>query len=167
MTHETVNDVLEHFGVKGMKWGVRKSRQSSESDGGDGKSGLSRNKKIVIASAVGVGVGVAAIAIARSRGVTLSSIRSGSTTAKGAKAASNALRSAGSTSAKSIPKSRPLTSAERSLVGNHAQHRQMIRNLQSNHLRIVQEANAGLRISDNRLQIPFPQRSYLTEPIYG
>jgi hypothetical protein len=33
MTFETADDVLEHFGVKGMKWGVRQRRSSERTRG--------------------------------------------------------------------------------------------------------------------------------------
>lgn len=31
---ETVDEILEHFGIKGMRWGVRRDRSSSSSTGG-------------------------------------------------------------------------------------------------------------------------------------
>jgi hypothetical protein len=47
-------DILEHFGAKGMKWGVRKEQATSGS-GPTVKKGMSTKKKV----AIGVGVGVA------------------------------------------------------------------------------------------------------------
>jgi hypothetical protein len=41
---ETVEDVLEHFGVKGMKWGVRKNRSGSASE--DAQRADAARKKI-------------------------------------------------------------------------------------------------------------------------
>lgn len=59
MTFETADDVLEHFGVRGMRWGVRRSRSSS-----GGKSHKKRN--------IAIGVGVLAVGAATA-GVVLSS----------------------------------------------------------------------------------------------
>lgn len=39
---ETVDDVLQHYGVKGMRWGVRRSREQIDSDSAD----VSRKKSI-------------------------------------------------------------------------------------------------------------------------
>lgn len=41
---ETADDVLEHFGVKGMKWGVRKNRSGSASE--DAQRADAARKKI-------------------------------------------------------------------------------------------------------------------------
>ena len=46
-------EMLEHFGIKGQKWGVRRNRTSSNTP----KTPMSRKKKVVI------GVGVAAVAV--------------------------------------------------------------------------------------------------------
>jgi len=71
MADETeVNEFLEHFGVKGMKWGQRKSRSSD----GTQKQGMSTKKKVAIG--VGVAVGAAAVTmLLKSRGsVKMSSL---------------------------------------------------------------------------------------------
>lgn len=53
-------DFLEHVGVKGMKWGVRKS--SSDSSGSQPRKKMSSDQKRVLKTAA-VGVGVAALAV--------------------------------------------------------------------------------------------------------
>lgn len=49
--NENVDDFLEHFGVKGMKWGVRKAA-SSDSGSSDGKSQRQRNRELNKASRI-------------------------------------------------------------------------------------------------------------------
>lgn len=51
---EQVDDFLAHVGIRGMKWGKRKSKTSDQADI---KSGMSRKKKVAIA--VGTGAAVA------------------------------------------------------------------------------------------------------------
>lgn len=50
VTDEEVDDFLAHFGVKGMKWGVRKSGSSNNSS----SKSSSRKKKVAVASAAAV-----------------------------------------------------------------------------------------------------------------
>jgi hypothetical protein len=55
LSHTDISDTtLEHFGVKGMKWGVRKDRSSKST--GEAPKRTSRKKKI----AIGVGAGMLA-----------------------------------------------------------------------------------------------------------
>lgn len=49
-TEETVDDFLEHFGKKGMKWGVRKDKDSNDREQLSGK----RKAAIVAGSAAAV-----------------------------------------------------------------------------------------------------------------
>lgn len=62
MTFESPDDVLEHFGVKGMRWGVRRKRGSTSSGK---KSHLKRN--LAIGGVLAVGAAAAAVALS-SRG---------------------------------------------------------------------------------------------------
>lgn len=68
-----IEDFLEHFGVKGMKWGVRKRRDEKARARLFGKKeqqGMSGKKKAAIAvGVVGAGALVAGAIIARNRGV--------------------------------------------------------------------------------------------------
>lgn len=68
MSLETPDDVLEHFGVKGMRWGVRNQRRSSS-------RGSSKKKRIAQVAVV-AGVAIAATIIARSSGVRVRDIAS-------------------------------------------------------------------------------------------
>jgi hypothetical protein len=54
ITDDDIHGFLEHHGVLGMRWGVRKT---SETSNGSQKTGLSRNKKIAI-----VGISIVAVA---------------------------------------------------------------------------------------------------------
>lgn len=60
-------DALKHFGVKGMKWGVR---NSDSSGGGEAKAPLSTKKKVLVGAGVATAViGTAAAAyVLRSKG---------------------------------------------------------------------------------------------------
>lgn len=58
-------DLLMHFGIKGMRWGHRKPQESGSSSGRSSaapKQGMSTKKKVAIG--VGIGVGVAGAAAA-------------------------------------------------------------------------------------------------------
>lgn len=58
-------DLLVHFGVKGMRWGRRKA---SSSDGSSDKKPMSTKKKVAIGAGVAAGVaGAAAVAYMMSR----------------------------------------------------------------------------------------------------
>jgi len=59
-----LDEVMEHVGVKGMHWGVRKSSSSSSSS----KPTMSTKKKVAVGVGVGVlAVGAAAAAVALSK----------------------------------------------------------------------------------------------------
>lgn len=57
MSEFTRDEALAHFGVKGMKWGVRK--QNSSGSGGSNQ-GMSTKKKVLIGATVVVGVAASA-----------------------------------------------------------------------------------------------------------
>ena len=62
MTFETADDVLEHFGVKGMKWGVRRDRRAARlARVGRGEGGI-RDKTRALAN-------VNAVDLVRGRGL--------------------------------------------------------------------------------------------------
>jgi hypothetical protein len=44
-TEETLDEVLEHYGIKGMKWGVRRSREQLARARGDGPVQKARAKR--------------------------------------------------------------------------------------------------------------------------
>lgn len=62
---EEVNDFLEHFGVKGMRWGVRKKEESSGEESSQKKKNTKRNVAIIIGSAVGVAAVTAGVIYAK------------------------------------------------------------------------------------------------------
>lgn len=66
--------LLQHFGVRGMKWGHRKDRKTQPSASNNHK--MSTKKKVAIGVGVAaVGVGVAALVISRSGRVPVSRLR--------------------------------------------------------------------------------------------
>jgi hypothetical protein len=61
MLHEdkmALDNALEHYGVKGMKWGVRKDRTSAEKT-----AARKKKKKILVGAAIVVGAGAAAVVL--------------------------------------------------------------------------------------------------------
>jgi len=75
-------DDLAHFGVKGMRWGVRKADTSG---GTQQKSGMSTKKKVLIGTAVVAGVAATAAILARSGSVSVPTVRSSAQTSAGRK----------------------------------------------------------------------------------
>lgn len=73
-------EFLQHFGVKGQKWGVRKAEPTSSTDSKtEPKTGMSKKRKaaIIIGSAVGVAaIAAGALYAKKHMGVPLSSISS-------------------------------------------------------------------------------------------
>ena len=64
------NNELKHYGVPGMKWGVRRNRKSASSTGGSNKTVSSKRKK----RAIKIGIGVTAGILAAIGGAKLSNI---------------------------------------------------------------------------------------------
>lgn len=56
------DDVLAHYGVLGMKWGVRKVEASTEKRSTSEKRPMSKKRKVLVAAAITAGVGVVAAA---------------------------------------------------------------------------------------------------------
>ncbi len=54
MTYEIEDDILEHFGAKGMKWGIRKDRTASAKDAGKQKDSSKKTRAKQIAVVGGV-----------------------------------------------------------------------------------------------------------------
>jgi hypothetical protein len=75
VTFETADDVLEHFGVKGMHWGVRKEKTGAKSESGEPKSHTKRNVAIVLGSAAAVtAIAVGAVYAKKHMGVSVGDI---------------------------------------------------------------------------------------------
>ena len=165
MTFETADDVLEHFGVKGMKWGVRKQRTTSSSSGGSKKEGMSAKKKRAIQVAVVGGALVAGVLLAHQGRTRLSS--TGSAASRGSSVAGRILSSRGRTSARNVSSAPKITAAQRRQIAQiRAGRRQAAATaatIRNDMARLVREANADLRARDNAIGIPFSERSYLTE----
>ena len=74
LTREEFEDVIEHFGVKGMKWGVRNNASSGSN--GPKKDNSARNKKIAGAVLIGTGVVIAGVILKRNSNIKLSQMKS-------------------------------------------------------------------------------------------
>jgi hypothetical protein len=192
MTFDTPDDVLEHFGVKGMRWGVRRQR-SSDSKVSGGKQKTSKKKRAAQIAIVG-GVVVAGAILAHRGGVRMSSLSrapqtlpqmstSGSSSiAKSALQRQSILSRVGKTRVSSIPRvgdvvPNPLRTTTPRVgssvpnplrtttprVGSSLRNPTAVRDLRSSIAASVRAANVQLRARDNDLNIPIHQRSYLTE----
>ena len=93
VSDEDIHDYLEHFGIKGMRWGSRKSTRSGLT------SNLTRKQKIGLA-AIGGGVGIlgARFMMGRSLNVPVSLAFGGATAYAGASFAKRMLEKNGGTS---------------------------------------------------------------------
>lgn len=67
-------EFLEHYGVKGMHWGVRNSRPASGSNGKSEKPKHSK-KKIAVGVAVGVGAVAVGVILAKNHKVKVAEIQ--------------------------------------------------------------------------------------------
>jgi hypothetical protein len=56
MTFETPDDVLEHFGVRGMKWGVRKARSGASGVVNTAKAHPTATKRVALGAAFAAAV---------------------------------------------------------------------------------------------------------------
>jgi hypothetical protein len=150
-------DYLEHFGVRGQKWGVRKHEEErrARAETFKAQKKMSKKKKAVIGGVV-VGTAVVAILLARRSGVTMSSIRGSPKTSAGAKATTHILRNVGKQTVSSVPKTprKPQMSRET---------QDFIKNFNRKQTEINRAANAGLKLRDNELDIPVYMRTYLPD----
>lgn len=138
---ETADDVLEHFGVRGMRWGVRNQRSSGE--------GNSSKKKRAVKIAVGAGVVIAGAAFA-----TLMIRKHGSTSIKTLASRDNAARVGAGFMAASKIASRPRITKSASAD---------IAKMRAEIAASIKAANSQLKETDNRLNIPIYQREYINE----
>lgn len=76
---------LEHFGVKGMKWGVRREKQETQTTGNEAlkKDNSSRNRKFAAGVAVVAGTVAVAAILNRRGGIKVSSLGNLSSTTRG------------------------------------------------------------------------------------
>jgi hypothetical protein len=152
-------EFLEHYGVKGMKWGVRRKRSRS-SGGSDSNDSQSPQQKAVADQAAkfkrraAFGLGVAAVGTA----ATMYHLgKSGNMPAKEI-AVDKHLRKAAQLrqSIGSAKAPKPKTKMKFSDSGDLAA-------MKAKAASAVKEANAMLREQDDKLGIPFPEREYLKE----
>jgi hypothetical protein len=152
MTDVSVEDYLEHFGVKGMRWGVRRERTSGFSDKVTKEdANRARNKKI--AATVGVGLVVGAVLLAGANKRKRSSLGS---TKSGQEAAKRIVSSMGKTPTSSIktPSAKPKISKETS---------DLIRRISDSHNEQLRLANVDLKAGYERNQVPLNLREYIPQ----
>jgi hypothetical protein len=191
-TEDEVDEFLEHFGVKGMHWGVRKARTTSGKKSAANEQKTSKKVRALQITAL-AGVIVGAAVLAHHAGVKPSSFNQNSIRT-GMGETRRLMSDIGRVRASSIPKAPfhvkpgaiPMgpvrTSGSRSAipmppvrgtssrsVRNRASTRSLLSKpgeidaLRSSIARTVREANSELRARDNALNVPFAQRTYLKE----
>lgn len=174
MTFETPDDVLEHFGVKGMRWGVRNQRSSSSGKSGVKKKNASKKKRAAQIAVVG-GIAVAGVILAHRGGVRINSLSrapqtlSGLSTKGSQKITRDALRSQ-NVMRKVVERSAAQRIGNIPGVGATPRRPRVTKSaandisaLRSSIASSIRGANAELRSRDNDLNIPIHQRQYLTE----
>lgn len=153
-------EFLEHFGVKGMRWGVRKERDSSGSDGSSEKKGLSNKQKAAVIAGSAVLVAAGALFVA-------SKMRNSGNSSFG-----NPLQQAminrgkqwaavRKTEAKRVSDIRSGNAARK--VGVSESHAAFVKAFKEKQTLLNRAANADLRAKDNELNVPIHLRSYLPD----
>jgi hypothetical protein len=173
VNYENFDDVLEHFGVKGMKWGVRKARTSTSSKGEKEeapKQGMSNRKKAVIGAAVVGGVVLAGAIVAHKKGVTIQSVRNSVSRKTGEAAVNGILKKTGQTKTPSLAQSalsdsqrQQISAARARMAQRSADHEKFIRDFAAERTAFNRSLNAEMRIQDNRLNVPIHQRLTLPD----
>jgi hypothetical protein len=69
-----IENFLEHFGVKGQKWGVRKKRDEKARAEKYGNQGMSTKKKVAIAGGIAAGALFAGALIAKQKGLKINDL---------------------------------------------------------------------------------------------
>jgi hypothetical protein len=139
-------DFLEHFGVKGMKWGVRRERSSGSEEGSSKRSGKEKAVTALKVSAV-LGAGLAAAILLKKSGVSVSSLRNGAhatRVAAGKTAANVAANQANQKFASSVARPKGNSPA---VTAFNKQMKQM-----------YAEMNASMKAHDNEFNVPIPER---------
>lgn len=139
-------DFLEHFGVKGMKWGVRRDRSS---DSGEGSSKRTGKEKAVVALKVSavIGAGVAAAVLLKKSNISVSSLRSSANAARttaGKAAAEATAKKANQTFASSVARPKGNSPA---VTAFNKRMKEM-----------YEQMNADMKAHDNEYNVPIPQR---------
>lgn len=145
--NETDVFILEHFGTKGMRWGVRKAR-SETSGNGQGKTKeekRSRNKKIAAAVLVTAGVGATAVILSRNHNLKMKDI---STSTKRLADVRKLIHSNGSKPVSRIPQT-------------SAAHKKFISDMMQKQFRLNAAANEDLKKLYTMNDTPIHMRDYL------
>lgn len=133
------DEFLEHFGVKGMRWGVRKNKSDQKSTS-SGKKKFARNVAISVTAGAAVGVvgGYAVKRILASRGanVKLSSLRND-------------------------PAKKNTIKIGREQALRIRQQRKTFREISTAHKQTVKEANEHIKEGYKLLDTPIRLREYL------
>lgn len=166
---------LEHYGVKGMQWGVRKTRSPAEQ-----QARIVRNEKIKHrlrqATVVGVGVGMAVLASRQTQQVSrirqLNANSSFSSFSPSSAAVDRIISDFGNMRmprpgpppARPMPAGAgPMPSAQPRGAYTSRATAQLFDRIRAEHNESIRLANAQLRATDNRIDAPLWQREYLTE----
>ena len=144
------SDNLAHFGVKGMKWGVRKERSTS-----DDASKSSRNKKLAAAAVVGVGLTATAILMARGRNRSTMSLQV-ELVKKGMLHANKVMKNSGGVKASTIKK-------PPGKVRISSESQAWLKAFNDKQSQLTRLANEDLKAGYNRNQIPVYLREYLPD----
>ena len=164
--NDEVDEFLEHFGKKGMKWGVRNQPKTSTSaKSKEPKRKLTTGQKRALTVAVVGGAAIAAGVLAHRSGVRMSSVSQSAQALRVGKTQSqDILRRMGSERFSAIPMPpAPRAAPSRPRSQSTSRSNNDISAMRSSIASLVRDANADLRKRDNDLNVPFSQRTYLTE----
>jgi hypothetical protein len=157
ITDDDIYDYMEHHGVKGMHWGVRKQRTSGSTEKVEGTSKKKRAAQIAVIAGVVIAGGI----IAHKAGVRVPSIRGPSTSSGSAKSA-DILKKVGQEKFSAIPMP-PIGGFSRPRVRQTTSASGDIKALRASIATSIKLANADLRARDNKNNVPFAMRSYIPE----
>lgn len=165
---------LEHYGAKGMKWGVRNKRDSSGS--GQSEQQKTSKKKRAAQIAVVAGVVIGGAVLAHRSGVRMSSVRSASSTTSGSSVASGVLARLGNrVTPPRMPGAIPLGPVRAPRLGGRVSNPLTTRAsrlssgtsspaaLRASIAQSIRAANSDMRARDNALNIPIHMRTYISE----
>jgi hypothetical protein len=170
-TDEEVSAFLEHYGVPGMKWGVRRARSHKQSSAekrlnkqlrkaGQAYRGADEQKKQNVKKAAKIGAGIAIATGAAFVGYQMS--KSAGFKASDLTAFEGHMRSAAKHRQQfmSGPSSTVPKAAAKKFTAEGAK---TIAQMKAHHAESIRQANAELKRGYDSLQTPFPLREYLQE----